>query len=79
MYCVIEMKRKELARKTEVERVLDHRITHLEAAASLRISERQFRRILRRYRQEGDGGLVSQKRGKPSKVLWDQGHQSPKK
>ena len=79
VYCVIEMTSKELTRKTEVERALDHRITQKEAAEGLGISERQFRRILRRYRQEGDGGLVSQKRGKPSKVLWDQGHQSPKK
>jgi len=60
------MTSKELARKTEVERALDHRITQKEAAERLGISERQFRRILRRYRQEGDGGLVSQKRGKPS-------------
>ena len=66
VYCVIEMTSKELARKTEVERALDHRITQKEAAARLGISERQFRRILRRYRQEGDGGLVSRKRRKPS-------------
>ena len=66
VYCVIEMTSKELARKTEVERALDHRITQKEAAARLGISERQFRRILRRYRQEGDGGLVSRKRRKSS-------------
>ena len=66
MKWTIEMTSKELARKTEVERALDHRITQKEAAARLGISERQFRRILRRYRQEGDGGLVSRKRRKPS-------------
>ena len=60
------MKSKELARKTEVERALDHRITQKEAAAKLGISERQFRRILQRYRQEGDGGLVSKKHRQPS-------------
>ena len=60
------MSNKELARKTEVERVLDHRITQKEAANKLGVTERQFRRILQRYRQEGDGGLVSRKRGKPS-------------
>ena len=79
MKWTIEMTSKELARKKEVERALDHRITQKEAAERLGISERQFRRILRRYRQEGDGGLVSQKRGKPSKVPWDQSHQSPRK
>ena len=60
------MSKKELARKTEVERVLDHRITQKEAARKLGITERQFRRILNRYRQEGVGGLVSRKRGRPS-------------
>lgn len=66
MKWTIEMTSKELARKTEVERALDHRNTQKEAAAKLGISERQFRRILRRYRQEGDEGLVSRKRRKPS-------------
>jgi len=66
MTWTIEMSSKELARKTEVERAIDHRITQREAAHKLGISERQFRRILKRYRQEGDGGLVSSKRGKPS-------------
>ena len=60
------MNKKELGRKTEVERVLDHRITQKEAARKLGITERQFRRILNRYRQEGVGGLVSRKRGRPS-------------
>ena len=72
MKWTIEMTSKELARKTEVERALDHRITQKEAAERLGISERQFRRILRRYRQEGDGGLVSQKRGKPSNRKTDE-------
>jgi transposase len=66
MTWTIAMSNKELARKTAVERVLDHRITQTAAASKLGISERQFRRILQRYRQEGDGGLVSRKRGKPS-------------
>lgn len=66
MTWTIEMSKDELNRKTEVERVLDQRSTQKEAAKRLGISERQFKRILRRYRQEGDGGLVSRKRGKPS-------------
>ena len=66
MTWTIAMSSKELARKTEVERVIDQRITQREAASKLGVSERQIRRILRRYRQEGDGGLVSRKRGKPS-------------
>ena len=61
----IEMTIKELTRKTEIERVLDHRITQREAAKKLGVTERQIRRILQRYRQEGDAGLVSKKRGRP--------------
>ena len=60
------MSNKELARKTEVERAIDHRITRREAANKLGVMEHQFRRILQRYRQEGDGGLVSRKRRKTS-------------
>ena len=48
MKWTIEMTSMELARKTEVERALDHRITQKEVAERLGISERQFRRILRR-------------------------------
>ena len=49
MTWTIAMSTKELARKTEVERVLDHRITQKAAASKLGITERQFRRILQRY------------------------------
>ncbi|MCE5294946.1 MAG: helix-turn-helix domain-containing protein [Chlamydiales bacterium] len=59
------MTSKELARKKEVERALDHWITQRKVSEKFGMSERQFRRILRRYRQDGDGGLVSRKRGKP--------------
>ncbi len=65
MTWTIEMSSKELGRKAEVERVIDRRITQKEAARRLGVSERQIRRILQRYRAEGDGGLVSRKRGKP--------------
>ena len=73
MTWTIEMTNKELCRKTEVERVLDQRLTQREAASKLGVTERQFRRILKRYREEGDGGLVSKKRGKPSNRRTDAG------
>jgi transposase len=66
MKWTIEMSNKELARKTEVERVLDQRSTQKEAAKRLGISERQFKRILRPYRQEGGGDNLSTQRVKPS-------------
>ena len=60
------MSTKELLRKTIVEQVLDGRIRQKEAAERLKITERHFRRILRNYREEGDAGLVSKKRGQVS-------------
>ena len=66
MKWTIETSGKELALKTKVERAIDYRITQREAANKLGITERQFRLILQRYRREGDGRLVSRKRGKPS-------------
>jgi transposase/GNAT superfamily N-acetyltransferase len=62
----IEMSNEELLRKSVLEGVLERRESQKEAAARLGISERQFRRILRRYRLEGVAGLVSRKRGVPS-------------
>jgi len=60
------MSNEELLRKSVIECVLEKRERHKDAAARLGISERQFRRILRRYRLEGVAGLVSKKRGIPS-------------
>ena len=56
----------ELLRKSVIEGVLEKRECQKDAAARLGISERQFRRILQRYRSEGVAGLVSRKRGVPS-------------
>ena len=66
MTWTIEMNAKELACKAEIERVEEKRTSQKDAAARLGISERQFRRKLRRYRLEGVVGLVSRKRGVPS-------------
>ena len=65
MKWTISMTQEELFRKTIVERAIDKRITQKEGAEVLKISERHFRRILKRYRQQGDLGLVSGHRGKP--------------
>lgn len=66
MKWTIQMTEEELKRKTIVEQAVDKRITQKEGAQRLEISERNFRRILERYRQQGDIGLVSRQRGKPS-------------
>jgi len=66
MTWTIEMSNEELRRKSVIEGVLEKRESQKEAAMNLGISERQFRRILRRYRKEGVAGIVSKKRGVPS-------------
>jgi hypothetical protein len=46
--------------------VCEKRIKQREAAEKLEISERQARRLVRRYKKEGDKGLVHRLRGRPS-------------
>ena len=65
MKWTIVMTQEELKRKTIIEQVLDKRISQKEGAVKLGTSERHFRRLLSRYRQNGDIGLVSGHRGKP--------------
>lgn len=72
MEWTIEMSNKEIERKTELERALDKRITQKEAALRLGLSERQVRRLIHSYRQEGVSGLVSVKRGRPSNRRTDE-------
>ena len=60
------MTHEELNRKTIIEHAKDKRITQREGAQRLGIGERHFRRLLKRYRDQGDEGLVSGRRGKPS-------------
>jgi transposase len=68
----LEMSSEELFRKTIVERVLDGRMTQKEGAETLKVTERHSRRILKRYRQEGDAGLASRKRGQVSNRKTDE-------
>lgn len=56
----------ELKRKTILDKAIDRRLTQKAASEALGISERQVRRLLKRYREDGNEGLVSQQRGKPS-------------
>jgi transposase len=66
MKWTIAMTQEELNRKTIIEQSIDKRITQREGANKLGVSERHFRRLLKRYRKLGDEGLVSRQRGKPS-------------
>ena len=60
------MSRKERERLRVMVVLEERRLRQREAAGRLGLSERQVRRILRRYRAEGDAGLVHRGRGRPS-------------
>jgi transposase len=60
------MSEKERRRKSVFDRVGEGQMTVREAAEVLGLSYRQCRRSYKRFRQEGDGGLVHRSRGRPS-------------
>jgi transposase len=60
------MSAKEVNRLEIMQRLNEKRMKQKMAAELLGISERQVKRLVRRYRQQGARGLVSQRRGKPS-------------
>jgi len=57
---------KELERLHVMTRLAERRLTRRRAAALLRLSERQVRRLYRAFVQAGAAGLVSRRRGRPS-------------
>ena len=65
------MTEQEIDRGKLMQMAEEKRITQREGAKRLGISERHFRRLLQRYRQEGDQGLISGHRLKPSNNRMD--------
>lgn len=63
---ILEMSYKERQRKAMVEAIKNKHFTVREAAERLDITDRQMRRILRRFECEGDKGLIHRHRGQPS-------------
>lgn len=61
------MSQKELTRLEVIKKVVEKALTQLEASLLLGITDRQIRRLQTRYLQFGAQGLISQKRGQPSK------------
>jgi len=59
----LNMSQKERDRLKVLDRVTNGKLTRRLAAESLGVTERQLYRILRRYRQEGDRGIVHRLRG----------------
>jgi transposase len=60
------MSKKELSRYGIMEKTEIKAMSQKEAAELLGVSERHYRRLLKRYRENGVEGLTSKKRGKPS-------------
>ncbi len=56
----------ELDRVSVIERVIEKRLTQLEAARMLGLTSRQVRRLRRAYERDGPVGLASKHRGRPS-------------
>jgi transposase len=63
---IIAMSKKELTRLEVVQRVTGRQMRHAEAAHQLSLSERQVKRLVRAFREEGAAGLVSKRRDQPS-------------
>jgi transposase len=62
----LTMSQKERDYLPAISAVSTGRITQKQAAQQLSISARQVRRLLRRYEEEGDAGLIHRSRGRPS-------------
>ncbi|MBI5475902.1 MAG: helix-turn-helix domain-containing protein, partial [Ignavibacteriales bacterium] len=84
---ILMMSQKELYRIQLIEQVAREEITIIESAKVLSLSERQMYRILRRYRTEGNKGVIHRLRGRASnrgysrsirkqvcKLYWEQYH-----
>lgn len=63
---VLAMNEGERERAHQMRRIKAKQASHKEVAQKLDIGRRQVRRLYRRWRQYGDKGLVSQRRGKAS-------------
>lgn len=63
---VLSMSIEERERAHLVRAYLEHRLCQREASERLGIGVRQFRRLVRCWKAEGDAGLVSRQRGRPS-------------
>lgn len=62
----LEMSKRERDRIRVLEGLLNGQLERSEAVLRLGVGERQARRIVRRYREEGDAGLVHRGRGRAS-------------
>lgn len=59
------MSKQEITRLEILQRLVDRKITQVQAAEILHMGTRQIQRLVRTYRLQGVAGLISKKRGKP--------------
>ncbi len=62
----ITMNMREIDRLKTIQGVVDGTVKPMQAALRLNLTTRQVQRLVRRYRNEGAGGLISRKRNRPS-------------
>jgi transposase len=60
------MSEKERERSHVIRQAVEHHVSQREAAERLGMCVRQFKRLVQRWRREGDAGLVSRQRGRTS-------------
>jgi len=63
---LLTMSRKELTRLEVMQRLEQGCMKQREAAESLGVSARHIRRLVRSFREQGEKGLISKRRGRPS-------------
>jgi transposase len=63
---IVMLRQMELKRLHVIHKVLEGTMIQKEAAGLVSLTERQIRRIVKRIREEGDGGIRHRSRGRPS-------------
>ena len=63
---IIMMSQRESKRLHVIHKVLDEELKQVDAAGILDLSDRQIGRIVKRVREEGNGGITHKSRGRPS-------------
>ena len=61
---IIMVRQKELKRLHVIRKVIEGALTQIEASELVGLSERQIRRIVKRIKEEGDGGIRHRSRGR---------------
>ena len=69
---LLTMGQKELDRLEIVQQITEKRFTQVKGAERLKISYRQMKRLIEKYRKHGPAGLISKKRNPPGNRKFDE-------